>query len=179
MANQSQSAPPFAIVVMGVSGSGKSSVGNALAERLGVPFVDGDDLHPEANVEKMSKGTPLTDDDRWPWLDIIGATVAETAASEGGIVAASSALRKIYRERLSKAAGLDIVFAHLDGTKELISGRMADRKGHFMPQSLLDSQFATLERPDGSENALAVAIDQPVDDIVDSIVARLPRPDQE
>lgn len=171
MENPDQKKAPIAIIVMGVSGSGKSSVGEALATRLGIPFIDGDDLHPASNVKKMSAGTPLTDDDRWPWLDIIGAKMAEVAEQSGGVIAASSALRKVYRQRLTKAAGLDIVFAHLDGTMELIAGRMSAREGHFMPQSLLDSQFATLERPGADENAVPVTIDQPVGDIVEAIVA--------
>lgn len=166
----------LAIIVMGVSGSGKSSVGEALAARLGVPFRDGDSFHPEANVKKMASGVPLTDDDRWPWLDAIGAAIKATP-DDGGIVVACSALRRIYRERLTAAAGRPILFVLLDATRDLLEARLGGRKGHFMPRSLLDSQLATLERPAPDERAISVAVDPPVPAVVEAIVDRLPRVD--
>ncbi len=158
---------------MGVSGSGKTSVGELLAERLGFPFIDGDDFHPAANVEKMSAGIPLTDEDRWPWLDILGAKIGELTRDEGGVIAAASSLRKVYRERMTQAAGLKILFAHLDGPAEIITERMAKRTDHYMPLSLLDSQIATLEPPEEDENAIAVPIDGTVAEITDSIMRAL------
>ena len=139
------------VVVMGVSGSGKSTVGALLAQRLGVPFVDGDALHPSANVAKMSAGIPLTDADRWPWLDVIGARLAESP-----VVIACSALRRRYRDRLRLAAP-STRFVLLDGPRELLAARMM-RPGHFMPPELLNSQLATLERPDPDEDALVFDI---------------------
>ena len=142
------------IVVMGVSGSGKSTVGAALAQRLRVPFADADDFHPPANIAKMTAGTPLDDDDRWPWLDAIGQW-AHGRAGLGGVVS-SSALKRVYRDRL-RAEAPGAVFLHLTGDRPLIEHRMADRKGHFMPTALLDSQFATLQ-PLGRDEA-GVAVD--------------------
>ncbi|WP_405654893.1 gluconokinase [Streptomyces sp. RK9] len=137
------------VVVMGVAGTGKTTVGPLLAARLGVPYAEGDDFHPEANIAKMSAGTPLTDDDRWPWLDAIGAW-AHGRAGLGGVVS-SSALKRSYRDRL-RAAAPGLVFVHLTGDRALIEERMRQRKGHFMPTALLDSQFATLQ-PLGADEA--------------------------
>jgi gluconokinase len=134
---------------MGVSGSGKTTVGSALAVRLGVPFVDADDLHPAANVQKMVAGIPLTDDDRWPWLDAVGAVLAR-----GPVVVACSALRRTYRDRL-RAAAPDLALIYLHGSRELLADRMAHR-AHFMPVSLLDSQLATLEVPGADEHAIVL-----------------------
>ncbi|QNQ90886.1 gluconate kinase [Corynebacterium poyangense] len=128
-------------VVMGVSSCGKSTVGALLAHELGVPFKDGDELHPASNISKMSSGVPLTDEDRWPWLGLIGQWLAEH--HEGGVIACS-ALKRSYRDRIREAAP-DTVFIHLHGSKELMAKRMAARPGHFMPESLLNSQFETLE----------------------------------
>ncbi|MEG3629263.1 gluconokinase [Streptomyces poriticola] len=133
---------PHVVVVMGVAGTGKTTVGPLLAARLGVPYAEGDDFHPPANIAKMSAGTPLTDDDRWPWLDAIGAW-AHGRAGLGGVVS-SSALKRSYRDRL-RAAAPGLVFVHLTGSRELIAERMSHRQGHFMPTALLDSQFATLQ----------------------------------
>lgn len=161
-----------AIVMMGVSGSGKTTVGGALAQRLGVPFRDADEFHPKTNVEKMSAGIPLTDEDRWPWLDAIAAAIRGTPPDKG-IVTSSSALRRVYRDRLIHGAGRPVTFVYLDGTRESIAPRMATRSGHFMPLSLLDSQLATLEPPAADEPAITIPIEQPVEAIVETIVRRL------
>lgn len=161
-----------AIVMMGVSGSGKTTVGGALAKRLGVPFRDADGFHPKANVEKMSAGIPLTDEDRWPWLDAIAAAIKSTPPNEG-IVVSCSALRRIYRDRIIAGAGRPVTFVHLAGTKETIAPRMSTRTGHFMPVSLLDSQLATLEPPGPDEPAMSVSIEEPVEAIVETILERL------
>ncbi|MEU4999078.1 gluconokinase [Streptomyces sp. NPDC021622] len=145
---------PHVVVVMGVAGTGKTTIGPLLADRLGVPYAEGDDFHPPANIAKMSAGTPLTDDDRWPWLDAIGAW-AHGRAGRGGVVS-SSALKRSYRDRL-RAEAPGLVFVHLTGTRELIEDRMSHRQGHFMPTALLDSQFATLQ-PLGADEA-GVAVD--------------------
>jgi gluconokinase len=165
-------AMPPAVVMMGVSGSGKTTVGGALAKRLGVPFRDADGFHPKANVEKMSAGIPLTDEDRWPWLDAIAAAIHGTRSNEG-IVVSCSALRKIYRERILLGAGRPVTFVHLDGTKDMIAPRMATRTGHFMPISLLDSQLATLEPLSPDEPGFRVSIELPPERIVDLVVERL------
>lgn len=131
-----------AIVLMGVAGSGKTTVGRIVAERLGWRFLDADDFHSPENVEKMRSGQPLTDDDRWPWLDRLNGLLRE----DGSAVLACSALRQRYRDRIG--AGLDDVrWVHLAGSFELIGSRLAARKGHYMPASLLASQFNTLEPP--------------------------------
>jgi gluconokinase len=156
------------IVIMGVSGCGKSSVGEALAATLGIPYRDGDDLHPPANVEKMRTGTPLTDADRWPWLDRLAAVLAD----EAPVIVGCSALRRVYRDRLRAGAGGSVRFVHLSGSRALIAGRMATRTGHYMPASLLDSQFAALEPP-GPDEALTVDIDQPVAELVATVAAQL------
>ncbi|GCD35330.1 gluconokinase [Streptomyces chrestomyceticus JCM 4735] len=145
---------PHVIVVMGVAGTGKTTIGPLVAADLDVPYAEGDDFHPPANIAKMSAGTPLDDADRWPWLDAIGAW-AHDRAGQGGVVS-SSALKRAYRDRL-RAAAPGVVFLHLTGDRSLIESRMAERKGHFMPTALLDSQFATLE-PLGADEA-GVAVD--------------------
>lgn len=160
-----------AIVVMGVSGSGKSSVGEQMAERLGLPFGDADSFHPPANIEKMSAGVPLTDDDRWPWLDAIGTALRDAPK---GMVVTCSALRRIYRERLTMATGRPVIFFFLDGPKEMIAQRMGGRRGHFMPTSLLDSQFATLEPPGPDELAVRLSVAPPIDTVVKNALAALP-----
>ncbi len=146
---------------MGVSGCGKSSVGEGLAARLGIPYRDGDDLHPPANVEKMRAGVPLTDADRWPWLD----RVAGVLATGAPVIVGCSALRRAYRDRLRTGAGGPVRFIYLSGSREVIATRMAARSGHYMPTSLLDSQFAALEPP-GPGEALVLDIDQPLDAII-------------
>lgn len=154
-ANQSGSAP-VAVIVMGVSGCGKSTVGALLAERLGCRFLEGDMFHDAAAIEKMRRGTPLTDEDRWPWLDRIGETAARAAASEGTIVVACSALRRAYRDRLRAAIPARTHFVMLDNSREEILRRLTARAHEFMPTSLLDSQFATLERPSADEPVLVL-----------------------
>ncbi len=158
--------------MMGVSGSGKTTVGEALAARLGVPFRDADEFHPKSNVEKMSAGIPLTDDDRWPWLDAIGAAIRATPADKG-IVVSCSALKRAYRERIIEAAVRPVLFVHLDGSKAVLAERLKGRKGHFFPPSLLDSQLKTLEPLAPGEPAIRVSIDQSVDAIVATIIDRL------
>ena len=160
------------VVLMGVSGSGKSTVGAALAVALGWPLVDADDLHPPENVAKMAAGIPLTDDDRWPWLDRVVAELRRMTADGTNVILACSALKRAYRDRLRAAAPrLQLVF--LDGDRELLASRMAARPGHFMPTSLLDSQLATLERPEPDEHALTADIARPAGEIVTALAERM------
>lgn len=144
------------IVVMGVAGTGKSTVGRLLADALALPYAEGDAFHPAANVAKMSAGTPLDDGDRWPWLDAIGDWMRNRAGHSGGVIAAS-ALKRAYRDRL-RATAPGTVFVHLTGERTLIEERMAARKGHFMPTTLLDSQFATLEPLQADEPGVLVDV---------------------
>lgn len=165
---------PVAIVVMGVAGSGKSVVGEVLAARLGLRFVEGDELHPPENVARMAGGEPLTDGDRQGWLDAIGGRVAFALAEGAGVVAACSALKRSYRDRL-RGWSSDIVFLHLDIDKEAARDRVGARKGHFMPASLVDSQFATLEPPAMDEVALVLDGTLSVAEIVVGVEAYLGR----
>lgn len=160
-------APPL-VVVMGVSGSGKSTVGAALATRLGVAFVDADGLHPAANVAKMRGGTPLTDADRDPWLDAVGAELARHSST--GLVVACSALRRVYRDRLRHHAP-GTAFLHLSGDRDILAGRMTGREGHYMPPALLDSQLATLEPLDAGETGASLDLDRSVAELVAAGVA--------
>jgi gluconokinase len=152
------------VVVMGVASSGKSSIGRALAERCGFPFVEGDDLHPTANVERMSKGIPLDDSHRKDWLAKIAEIIADADASIGMVVTCS-ALKRSYRDQLA-AASDRVVFLHLTGNRGLIEARMAHRRGHFMPTSLLDSQFGDLEPPQPDEHAITLDVTEGIDDLV-------------
>jgi carbohydrate kinase (thermoresistant glucokinase family) len=161
------------VIVMGVSSSGKTTVGKLIAERLSAPFLEGDDYHPPANIKKMSAGIPLTDDDRWPWLDAMGRALHDTAETAGLAVGAASALKRSYRDRLIKAAGEPIVFVYLDGSYAEIDKRMKARKHHFMPESLLRSQFATLERPGADENAITVPIAATPEIVTDAAMKKL------
>ena len=163
------------VVVMGVSGCGKSSVGQAIAARTGWTFIEGDDLHPEANRAKMASGKPLDDDDRSPWLDAIAETARDIEANGGSVVVACSALKKSYRDRLARA-GNAVKFIHLDGDRELILERMHARADHFMPPGLLDSQFATLEAPASGPLIHAFDISLSVDDIAGRAVAAIGPP---
>ena len=158
------------LVLMGVSGSGKSTVGALLAGRLGWEFAEGDSMHPAANIDKMASGRPLTDDDRWPWLETIATWIQDrSAAGEPGIVTCS-ALKRTYRDVLR---GPGVVFVYLKGTKDQIAHRLIARHGHFMPAALLDSQFAELEPPDPDENAITVDITATPQQQVEGIIARL------
>jgi gluconokinase len=161
---------PHVVVVMGVAGTGKTTIGPLLAARLGVPYAEGDDFHPEANIARMTAGIPLDDDDRWPWLDAIGAW-AHGRAELGGVVS-SSALKRSYRDRL-RAAAPGIVFVHLTGDRELIEDRMANRRGHFMPTALLDSQFATLQPLQPDERGVAVDVSGTPEEITARALAAL------
>jgi gluconokinase len=172
-ASQPASEASRLIVVMGVSGCGKTSVGEGLAARLGLPFIEGDVLHPNANVEKMAAGIPLQDEDRWPWLDRIGAALAEGAGKGEGLIVSCSALRQTYRDRLRAAAGGRLAFVFLYGSRELLEARMKARKGHFMPPSLLESQLATLEDPRGEEGVVAVDIATTLEEIVTAAASAL------
>ncbi|MEU4346513.1 gluconokinase [Streptomyces sp. NPDC023838] len=163
---------PHVVVVMGVAGTGKTTIGPLVAAALGVPYAEGDDFHPAANVAKMSAGVPLQDDDRWPWLDAIGQW-AHGRAGLGGVVS-SSALKRAYRDRL-RAAAPGLVFLHLTGDRELIEHRMSERRGHFMPTALLDSQFATLQPLQPDEAGVAVDVAGTPEDITDRAVAALRR----
>ncbi|HWH96852.1 MAG TPA: gluconokinase [Pseudolysinimonas sp.] len=155
-----------AVVVMGVSGTGKSTIGRALAEALGLPFVEGDALHPQANLAKMAAGVPLTDVDRAPWLDLIAAELHRP------VVITCSALKRSYRDRLRLAAP-DLVLVFLHGEAALLASRVRQREGHFMPVSLLESQLATLEEPAFDENVIPVDVVLRPDEIVELVVERL------
>ena len=163
---------PCALIVMGVSGSGKSTIAEKLAERLGWTFEDGDRFHPPANVAKMSAGHPLTDEDRWPWLQAIADEIDRVCKVGEQAVIACSALRRVYRDILVHGRN-DVRIVYLNGGQDLIAGRLAARKRHFMPPGLLDSQFKTLEPPDAGENPVTVSIDASVDAIVDDIIRQL------
>ena len=163
----------IAVVVMGVSGCGKSTVAQQLAQALGLDFIDGDDLHSEHNVAKMRDGTPLTDADRWPWLDRVGERLADLQLSQAGVAMACSALRRSYRDRI-RAAAPGVRFVLLDGNAALIEARLAQRTGHYMPADLLASQFAALERPAADEaDVHTLSIDAAVPTLVAAAVALL------
>ena len=156
------------LVLMGVAGCGKSTVGAALSMATGVPYQDGDDLHPAGNIAKMTAGKPLTDADRWPWLARVG-----RAIGQGPMIIGCSALKRSYRDHITQTAGLAVTFVHLTGSRAVIEARMRARTGHFMPSGLLDSQFATLEPPLADENAVAVQIEQPLAAVVAEILAKV------
>lgn len=161
---------PKVVVIMGVAGTGKTTIGPLLAARFDVPYAEGDDFHPQANIDKMTAGTPLTDDDRRPWLDAIGAWAHERAGL-GGVVSCS-ALKRSYRDRL-RAAAPGVVFVHLTGDRALIEDRMSHRQGHFMPTALLDSQFATLQPLEPDEAGVAVDVAGSPEEITDRAAAAL------
>ena len=153
---------------MGVSGSGKSVVGAALAQRLRVPFADADDFHPPANIAKMTAGEALDDDDRYPWLEAVGRWLADH--SDGGVVACS-ALKRRYRDQLRRHCAT-VEFVHLSGAAEVIAARQASRPGHFMPTTLLQSQFETLEPLEPDETGIVIDVDQSIDAIIEDYVRR-------
>jgi gluconokinase len=159
-------------VLMGVSGSGKTTIAEGVAKREGWRLVEGDDFHPPANVVKMRSSTPLTDEDRWPWLRAIAREIDAMLAGGESAVVASSALKRAYRDILI-GDRRDVALVYLKGSKRLIADRMAARKGHFMPATLLDSQFAALEEPTADEHPIVVSIDRPPDGIVEDVVRKL------
>jgi carbohydrate kinase (thermoresistant glucokinase family) len=164
-------APPV-LLVMGVSGSGKTTVGKALAEALGWPFEEGDDLHPPANVAKMKAGVPLTDEDRAPWLAAVARWIDDQALrGEPGVITCS-ALKRAYRDRL-RADRPHLWLVFLEGSRRVIAERLAQRHGHFMPASLLDSQLAALEPPGEDEPVIDVDIEAPLDQQVGAVEAAL------
>jgi len=163
---------PCALIVMGVSGAGKSTIGEKLAERLGWKFEDGDRFHPPSNVAKMSAGQPLTDEDRWPWLRAIADEIDSVCEAGEHAVIACSALKHAYRDILVHGRN-DVRIIYLKGTQDLIASRLAVRKGHFMPPGLLESQFKTLEPPEASENPVTVSIDGSVETVVNDIIRQL------
>lgn len=152
---------PLALIAMGVSGSGKSTLGKALADAVGCPFLEGDDFHSPESVQKMRAGTPLTDDDRWPWLERLGRAIGAAVAEHGIAVASCSSLKSIYRDRLRQTIAIPVCFVLLDASRDELTRRMKHRAGHYMPVSLLDSQLATLERPDSDELAILIDADLP------------------
>lgn len=153
---------------MGVSGAGKSTIGALVADAMNFPFLDGDSLHPLENVRKMASGTPLDDEDRWPWLDLVGHELATTKAK--GIVVACSALKRSYRDAIRVKAP-DTIFLHLDGSLEVLSARLEGRSGHFMPANLLASQLAALEPMEADESAVVINVAGTMNQILDQAVA--------
>lgn len=163
--------PPFsdAVVVMGVASCGKTTIGEMLSQHFAVSFTEGDRLHSAANVAKMSAGIALTDEDRWPWLAQVGRALQGTS----GHIVSCSALKQKYREAIAAAAQRPVKFVHLHGSREVLQQRIANRKGHFMPASLLDSQLATLEMPTPDEHAITIDINQSTDEILKAAIAFL------
>lgn len=162
-----------AIVVMGVSGAGKSTVGKLIAARLDCVFRDADSFHPQANIEKMSRGEPLTDDDRWPWLKAIAAWIGEHRAAGTTCVVTCSALKRAYRDIVTGQQSADVRLVHLKGDFGLIEARLKARKGHFMPTALLKSQFDALEEPGADERPLTISIDATPEEIAARAVKAL------
>lgn len=164
---------PLVVVVMGTTSTGKSSVGERLAATLGAAFVEGDDLHPQANVDKMASGTPLDDDDRWPWLRRIAERVEEAVAGRERLVVTCSALKRSYRDVLRGDVGDEVFFCHLAGSRDLLEQRIAGRRGHFMPTSLLDSQLDTLEELGPDEHGARIDVAPPLDEVVEAALRAL------
>jgi gluconokinase len=167
-----QPTSPLAVVLMGVSSSGKSTTGLLLSELLGWPFRDADSFHPAANIAKMSRGIPLEDSDRWPWLDAIAAWIDENLAAHQSVLVSCSALKKSYRRRLVRDRA-DVRLVFLQGSFALLGKRMAERRDHFMPLSLLQNQFEVLEAPTPEENALVVSVALPVERVAQTIIVEL------
>lgn len=163
------------VVVMGVSGCGKSTVGRALAQQLGVAYVEGDEWHPPANVKKMAAGTPLTDDDRRDWLQALAGRLGAARAAGQGLVLSCSALKRSYRDLLrAQSPGLRFVFLH--GSRDLLARRLAARTGHYMPPSLLQSQLDTLEPPAADEQAIELDIGRPPEQLAQAALQALKAP---
>jgi gluconokinase len=163
---------PLVLVVMGVSGCGKTTTAELLADRLGWPFQEGDALHPPANVEKMAAGHPLTDDDRWPWLEKVAEWAEGRLDAGGSGIITCSALKRVYRDRIARR-GSGIEFVYLRVPKTVVADRLEHRRGHYMPPALLDSQVATLEEPAPDEPAIRIDAGRPPRVIVDEIVEAL------
>jgi gluconokinase len=162
--------PGSVVFVIGVSGAGKSTVGRRLAGALDVPFLEGDDFHPGANIRKMSRGVALSDADRWPWLDTLAAAVTARRSS-GGLVAACSALKRSYRDRLRRSIDAPLLFVCLTADRATLAARIESRQAHFMPASLLDSQLTALEAPSPDEKVRILAADRPVGDLVADLIS--------
>jgi carbohydrate kinase (thermoresistant glucokinase family) len=160
------------LIVMGVSGSGKSTVAKTLAERLGLVYLEGDDFHSPENIEKMEAGIPLTDEDRWPWIAAMNAHIKQELKEGRGVILAASVLKKIYRTTLTDDLP-QARFIYLKGSKALLLARMKARTGHFMPPALLESQLETLEEPQADEHALTVSIEAPPDEVIEEIIRGL------
>lgn len=168
--------PPAVVLIMGVSGSGKTTVGRAIAERLACPYVEADDLHPPANREKMARGEPLDDPDRWPWLDALRAEIEHALRHRDdgrvNLVITCSALKRRYRDRLRRADE-PIALVFLDADRATLEKRLQGRGGHFFPAKLLESQLGTLETPEPEENAIVLDADAPLDHLVDTVTHRV------
>lgn len=163
---------PDYIIVMGVSGSGKTTVAKGIAEQMGWEFAEGDDFHPEANVQKMASGTPLTDEDRWPWLRIIGDWIDEKERAGASAVITCSALRRVYRDLLCEGRP-GVRFCHVEASEDLIAERLSHRTGHYMPPSLLPSQLATLEPLEPDEPGVVVSAKDTPEQVVQAALAAL------
>ncbi|MEJ5928718.1 gluconokinase [Corynebacterium sp. H128] len=163
---------PIHLVLMGVSGCGKTSVASTLERHLSWPYAEADDFHPQANKDKMALGVALNDEDRWPWLETLRSWMSNHAKAGNNTIVTCSALKQSYRDLLAQADG-DVVFVHLSGSQNLIAQRMSSRVGHFMPATLLPSQFATLEPLAPAEDGFTVDIARPIADIVDTVLAEL------
>lgn len=160
------------VVVMGVSGSGKTTIAELLAERLKWPFADADVFHPQSNIDKMESGTPLTDEDRWPWLRAMRDWLSEQAAAGHNAIVTCSALRRVYRDVLREADGR-VLFVHLAGEPELVQERVLHRTGHFMPPDLLPSQYRTLEQLADDEDGIVISVDATPEQITDKVIDQL------
>ena len=160
---------------MGVSGSGKSTIGRQLAAHWSAPFLEGDDFHPPGNVEKMRIGVPLTDDDRWPWLDRLALAFTAACEQHALVIGSCSALRRVYRDRLRRGIPVSVMFVCLEADGPTLLARMRSRREHYMPPALLSSQLATLEHPDADEHALIFQTDQGIESLIARVAARLGR----
>lgn len=165
---------PVILVLMGVSGCGKSTIGELLAAKLGWPMIEGDEFHPTSNIAKMREAVPLTDADRWPWLDAIAARLDTWCKAGASGIITCSALKRVYRGRLAIGRP-NLLFVYLQGAPAIIRPRLAGRLGHFMPVGLLDSQYAALEEPGDDEPAITIAVDRPPAEIAADIIGHLPQ----